>query len=280
MLGLSHGSGQMEKFSAVELELDAARAVARYHFGRGRASARKKWAGVFAMVVFMSINLMAGAFIWHVGIIWLAHVLVASLVAGAVVASDTARISVGADALRIQIPFRPTRTLRYVAVAAVSHAGANVAIELKNGETLRFGGVGTGREHRALLAANAADFAARVGSRLRAQASRVDDPSDVLRRAGRATDAWLRDLEALRQPGSYRVPVTPDDVLWRVAEDPFAPPDARAGAAFALRPSLDEAVRARIRVAADACAAPELRAAFEAIASEGDLARALDRLGA
>jgi hypothetical protein len=73
----------------------------------------------------------------------------------------------------------------------------------------------------------------------------------------------------------------PADVLWRVAEDAFASADARAGAAMALRAALDDHGRTRLRVAADACATPELRAALEAIASdEDDVTQALDELDA
>ena len=59
-------------------------------------------------------------------------------------------------------------------------------------------------------------------------------------------------------------------VLTKVVEDPTASGDVRAGAAVALRTRLDEEGKARVRIAAEATASPQLRVALEAVAGESD----------
>jgi hypothetical protein len=73
------------------------------------------------------------------------------------------------------------------------------------------------------------------------------------------------------------------DRLWRVAQDPAQAPAARAAAAVALSPTLDESGRARLVQIAKATAAPKLRVALERVAtaaSEEELAEALGALEA
>src|SRR5262249_20710300 len=76
--------------------------------------------------------------------------------------------------------------------------------------------------------------------------------------------------EELKSDRGYRQSAIRDEELWRVVEDPRAPQDARAGAALLLRRSLDDAGRARVRIAADAAAAPKLRVALDAAAAGSD----------
>ena len=77
---------------------------------------------------------------------------------------------------------------------------------------------------------------------------------------------------------AYRQPAMPPELMWRVLEDPGAPPTARAGAAFALRSLLDEEGRVRMVRIAESCAAPPLRVALDRIASEGDEDAIVDAL--
>jgi hypothetical protein len=74
----------------------------------------------------------------------------------------------------------------------------------------------------------------------------------------------------------------PAEVLLAVVENESAAPDARAGAAVALRrTSADPASRERIRIAAQACAEPKLRVALESVARgapDEDLVGPLDAL--
>lgn len=106
-------------------------------------------------------------------------------------------------------------------------------------------------------------------------------PATLLARGGRDVTEWLRALHTLRngEAGGYRAASIPDEVLWRAVEDPSSDPTVRAGAAVALRNSLDDAGRVRLRVAAEASASPRLRVALETAASPDDedaLARALE----
>ena len=88
--------------------------------------------------------------------------------------------------------------------------------------------------------------------------------------------------EEFRDPATTRViytPAVPVEVLWRVVEDPTAATTARAGAAFALRSTLDDDGKARLRIVADACAAPKLRVALDELATgEDDVADTFDAL--
>lgn len=85
----------------------------------------------------------------------------------------------------------------------------------------------------------------------------------TLMRADRDKDEWLTALRKMRDGETdYRSSPARDEELWRVVEDPGAPEDARAAAAFILRrPGEHDA--ARLRVAAQAVAAPRLRIALE-----------------
>ena len=93
----------------------------------------------------------------------------------------------------------------------------------------------------------------------------------LVARGARSVTAWKRALEAIAQgDGGYRQAALRDEDLWRLVEDPRATEDARAGAAFLLRKSLDAEGKARVRVAADATASPKLRVALDAAAGDSD----------
>ncbi len=110
---------------------------------------------------------------------------------------------------------------------------------------------------------------ARLGEAIMAYRARgpAADVSALVGKGTRTRGEWLEALGKLRNfEGGYREAVVRDDDLWRVVEDPSAPEDARGGAAMLLRPSLDEAGKARVRVAAEATASPKLRIALDAAA--------------
>jgi hypothetical protein len=85
-------------------------------------------------------------------------------------------------------------------------------------------------------------------------------------RGGRSKEAWFRRL--FERKGDYRAAPLLTDQLWRIVESPAAVPTARAGAAAILAQSAGDVDRARLRIAADACAAPELRVVLDK-AAEG-----------
>jgi hypothetical protein len=100
----------------------------------------------------------------------------------------------------------------------------------------------------------------------------------ALSRGGRSAAEWIRELRTAREP-RYRVAAIPDEEIYSVLVDPSADKSARAGAAVCLATAGDEA-RAKVRIAAEDVAAPELRAAIDAALSDDEeaLARSLDAL--
>ncbi len=103
----------------------------------------------------------------------------------------------------------------------------------------------------------------------------------LLARGGRSVDEWLRALRSLGggEAQGYRAASIPTEELWRIALDPTAEVSARAGAAVALRGSLDDEGRERLRVAAEESASPKVRVALEAAGaskSEAELTQALE----
>jgi len=97
-----------------------------------------------------------------------------------------------------------------------------------------------------------------------------------LDRQGRDPGAWAAALRGVLEPaGDYRRPVLTRDQLTAVLESPAAPAARRLAAAVALHCGDDAEGRARIRVAAEACANPQLRVALGR-AAEGDVAAALE----
>ena len=96
----------------------------------------------------------------------------------------------------------------------------------------------------------------------------------VLARGERPLAEWLVALKDLAAPTgtAYRSGEVPIEELWRVVEDPTAEPTARAGAAVALRPTLDDDGRMRLRVASEGTASPKVRVVLEAASVENDAA--------
>lgn len=86
------------------------------------------------------------------------------------------------------------------------------------------------------------------------------------RRLAECARAATPAIATLAEDG-YRSPAYPKDVLLRIVEDPTQGGASRATAAAALRASLDDEDRARVRVAAETTASPELRAQLEEVAA-------------
>jgi hypothetical protein len=94
----------------------------------------------------------------------------------------------------------------------------------------------------------------------------------VLARGKRPVAEWLVALKDLAAPtgAAYRSAEVPIEELWRVVEDATAEPTARAGAAVALRATLDDDGRVRLRVASEGTASPKVRVVLEAASGEDD----------
>jgi hypothetical protein len=100
-------------------------------------------------------------------------------------------------------------------------------------------------------------------------------PLDLLERGERKGDEWVQALRARATDASYREAGLRVEDLEALVDDPRAAPEQRVGASLAL--AADERGRRRVRIAASACADPDMQAALEA-ASEGELAeRELER---
>ncbi len=105
----------------------------------------------------------------------------------------------------------------------------------------------------------------------RLQDGSVDLPA-LVERGTRSDGEWLSALDALVRGGGsrYRVAAVSAEMLVQVATDPRATVESRVGASAALVRMGDEALRTRVRVAAEGCAAPELRDTLLALADARD----------
>lgn len=97
---------------------------------------------------------------------------------------------------------------------------------------------------------------------------------DLLDRGDLPLGAWRDRLRGLLAPGpagtGYRRAAVEIEQLLELACDPAAPPERRIAATVAASGANDEPARARLRIAIDACAGEDLRAAMER-AAEGEI---------
>ena len=133
------------------------------------------------------------------------------------------------------------------------------------------------------MVTRAALFAERIEAALERDDRRAPplDPSKLARPADMPAAAWMQSLSELASDqGTFRQPATTPEQLWDVVDDGSAAAASRAAAAVALRATLDDHGRQRLRLAAESTAAPHLRVAFERAAESDDapLAEALDDL--
>jgi hypothetical protein len=185
-----------------------------------------------------------------------------------------ARLTVGADGVLLAThAFRRTTFYPYATIVDVRRDAGDIVIGLASGESLRLGiggsgGLDGGEAEREVTAALARIAEARAAY---ASAGASSDVATVLARGDRDVGSWSAALKALLGDArTYRTPAVPPETLWRVLEDPRQPATARAGAAVALRGTLDDEARGRLRVATATCASAELRGAFEAAAEADD----------
>jgi hypothetical protein len=91
----------------------------------------------------------------------------------------------------------------------------------------------------------------------------------LLERGDRPLRDWVASLRAIgtEANATLRTAPVPRDRLMHIVEDPKQAPAARAAAAVALGGALDAEGRVRLRLAAEATAAPKLRVAIERVAN-------------
>ena len=99
----------------------------------------------------------------------------------------------------------------------------------------------------------------------------IDVPA-LVQRGNRSTTEWLSGIDALVRGGGsrYRVAAVSSDMLCDLACDPSAAVESRVGAAAALIRMGDNSLRVRVRIAAEACAASDLRDTLLALAEAHD----------
>jgi hypothetical protein len=269
------------------MRLDAGRSVGQYAmtYGRWRASFVRGAVATLPVLAAPGVAFVLGGTMP----LLLGSLLVGSLLTCLYAINLSVRVSVGADGIRLRRPLEQARFVPFSAIAGASTDGTDVAIRLHDGEVLRVHSpAGANQKRQGFLkpiaisdrAQEGKKLVERIETQLASRRARESADAPAFARAGRETDAWLREVAgATDATASYRTPAVPPEELWRIVEDTAAAPTARAGAAAALRETLDDGGRVRLRAAADACAAPRLRVALETVASaDDDLVDAFDPL--
>jgi hypothetical protein len=183
----------------------------------------------------------------------------------------TASLVVGADGVRIRRPLRRSTFYPYGELGDVRSADGDLVLTTVSGAVTRLG-----------VAKSAIQRITDARTLCLAGAS-VSHAASVLARGDRDVRGWRQALGTLLGSSTaYRTPSVPPDTLWRVLEDSTQPPPLRAGAAVALRETLDERGRDRVRIAMSTCASGELRGALEATLEDDTdaLERALESIDA
>ena len=200
------------------------------------------------------------------------------ILALAVVFLLPARLSVGADGVALRW-FGRERFLAYGDILGVHRYGrerqigdglrfAGVMLELRSGETVPI-------PIAQAKANEEGSFIVEERIREALEAHRhggLAADSAALRRGQREVSAWVSALRALGAGANadMRTAPLPPERLFRIVEDPASGSADRAAAAVALGSDLDDAGRARLRLAAAGVAGPRLRAALETAASQAE----------
>lgn len=129
----------------------------------------------------------------------------------------------------------------------------------------------------AMLMARAEGLAERINEAIEARKKAKSVDPAALARGGRNARVWVDDLRTLlARAETFRAAPLSVEALAAIVEDASAPPVTRAAAAAALSNAGDEP-RERVRIAAEATAAPHLRVALEA-AADGDADRIVEAI--
>jgi hypothetical protein len=176
-----------------------------------------------------------------------------------------AKLTVGADGIVVDRPFGKV-FVPHARLASIKINHDVVVFTLVDGSRVR-------ARARHLDDVQRGELRARLDA-ARAAFDRGDQDAEALARldrAGRSFDVWRGALRALLdRQGSYReTPLTREQLL-AVLESPAAPAERRLAAAVSLSAADDAQIAARIRVAAEACARPQVRIALAGVA-DGDI---------
>jgi hypothetical protein len=271
------------------LGFDASQVVASFTFAsRARTDPRVGAVGWTTMVLLFIGLAMVAATSADTSSLWLflySGLGLAILIGWVVMMAMPTKVVVGADGVLVSWFWR-RRFMSYSAVRAVRPFGSGnrqgVALWPASGAPIKLP-IKARLTHR--LNDQAVDLVTqRIQQAIASFHQRRREGEVMLpERGARSTSEWIR---LLRSVGSgahadHRTAPVGQEELFRIVEDPGAEPVARARAAVAVGCGLDDAGRARLRIAAEATAAPEMRALLELSAEEADeadVARALARI--
>jgi hypothetical protein len=181
------------------------------------------------------------------------------------------RVSIGADGVLVASLLR-RRFYPFANVARATPTAWGVALVTKQGDEIELRTRARAAKGEQMHDATTMAIVARIEAGIARMTARADagpDPATLVGRGSRSYEEWVASLRSLRSEAGYRAAAVAEETLWRIAEDPKADAEARVGAALALRDSLDEPGRVRLRGVVDASASPRLRVALEAIAKAG-----------
>jgi hypothetical protein len=183
---------------------------------------------------------------------------VTTTLAGAAIFRHASQVAIGVDGVLVKGTSR-TRFFAYRDLDAANADGADLTLVRKDRVVLRLQLHGDDAAKRDAVLARIREAIARVkggAGAVQAQMVSVASADELARAAGGAAD--------------YRGVALTRDQLWALVEGPEVDAGARRAAAEALAKASDGGDRARLRVAAGQCAAPEVRVAIERLAEAED----------
>jgi hypothetical protein len=271
------------------LGFDASQVVASFTFAsRARADARIAALGwTMLVLMFIAFPMIAGATADSPGP-WLALFAllgVAILVGWSAVMLMPTRAVVGADGVLISWFWR-RRFLRYGEVRAVRPFGSgnNQGVALWTAESAPIKLPIKPQLTQQLNDQSTDLVTQRIQQALASYHQNRREREVTLPERGQRTVAeWIQSLRATGSGANadHRTAPVSREELFRIVEDPGAEPASRAAAAIAIGGGLDDQGRARLRIAAESTAAPDVRALLELSAEEADedrIASALARI--
>lgn len=192
-----------------------------------------------------------------------------SMALGGAVLAARREVTVGRDGLRVAGAFGSETTL-FADVTEIVRTDSGLELVKKDG---------TRKKIRLDVRGPVAEaIARRVRDAFGSGAIDGASAAALLGRAGRAIGEWREALRTAVAGTGFRDEPIADEKLVSVLEDPTAAPDARVGAALALSERSSPELARKIRVAAEACAAPRMRVALSSLADGAPDEDAIDEV--
>jgi hypothetical protein len=168
-------------------------------------------------------------------------------------------VVVGVDGVLVWRMFR-REFYPYRSIRRAQREGSALVLGLVSGKTVHLTlgvpSVSEATDSESHIAVDA--LLARIAEARSVAPSSSPDVATALARGDRDASAWLAAVRGLLEPAGYRTGSVPREHVWNVLEDGTQPVTTRAAAATALRTSLGDEGRVRLRLARQACASKEL----------------------